>query len=387
MNRGMLLLASLLLALLLSAGGLGAQPPAAAQADTRYFAETQHWVRGLFARYWNEHGGLAQQGYPLTEEFDELSPLDGKTYTVQYFERAVFERHPENAGTPYEVLLAQLGTYELQARYSGSPPPGTPSAENPRPFPETGHTLGGKFRAYWEQHGELAQQGYPITDEFPEVNKLNGNTYTVQYFERAIFEYHPENAGTPFEVLLTQLGKYQLDSRYPNNSNPAAAPVPGPPPGQPTAPPATPPPATQPPTPPRPARPTPTRVGTNCEAVAETRKASVAHTGPVAISYVEATGDEFVEISNEGTTAADLSGWRLRDKNEIEQSYAFPAGTSLAAGATLTVYTMPGPGRIHTFDSRSAIWNNCGDALELVNAAGQVVATYAYGTHCMGNCP
>jgi hypothetical protein len=28
---------------------------------------------------------------------------------VQYFERARFELHPENAGTQYEVLLGQLG--------------------------------------------------------------------------------------------------------------------------------------------------------------------------------------------------------------------------------------------------------------------------------------
>ena len=35
-------------------------------------------------------------------------------------------------------------------------------------FTETGKTLGGKFRAYWESHGGLAQQGYPISDEFQE---------------------------------------------------------------------------------------------------------------------------------------------------------------------------------------------------------------------------
>jgi hypothetical protein len=34
---------------------------------------------------------------------------------VQYFERAVFEYHPENAGTPYTVLLRLLGADELQA--------------------------------------------------------------------------------------------------------------------------------------------------------------------------------------------------------------------------------------------------------------------------------
>ena len=69
--------------------------------------------------------------------------------------------------------------------------------------------MGGKFRAYWEQHGGLAQQGYPISDEFTEVSDLNGKPYTVQYFQRAVFELHPENAGTPYEVLLSQLGTFQ----------------------------------------------------------------------------------------------------------------------------------------------------------------------------------
>jgi hypothetical protein len=40
--------------------------------------------------------------------------LDGKIYTVQYFERAMFEWHPENVGTPYEVLLSRLGALKAK---------------------------------------------------------------------------------------------------------------------------------------------------------------------------------------------------------------------------------------------------------------------------------
>jgi hypothetical protein len=46
----------------------------------------------------------------------EISDLDGKPYTVQYFERAVFEMHPENQ-SPYGVLLSQLGTFRYQEKY------------------------------------------------------------------------------------------------------------------------------------------------------------------------------------------------------------------------------------------------------------------------------
>ena len=38
---------------------------------------------------------------------------DGDTVLTQYFERAVFEYHPENADTPYAVLLRRLGAEEL----------------------------------------------------------------------------------------------------------------------------------------------------------------------------------------------------------------------------------------------------------------------------------
>src|SRR5438445_760548 len=79
---------------------------------------------------------------------------------------------------------------------------------NCQTFAATGKTVCGKFLAYWQQHGGLIQQGYPISGELREVSDEDGNAYTVQYFERAIFEYHPENAGTPYEVLLSLLGNY-----------------------------------------------------------------------------------------------------------------------------------------------------------------------------------
>src|SRR5437016_4215593 len=64
--------------------------PTQAQSGCRAFPETGKSVCGLFLQYWQLHGGLAQQGYPLTNEFTEVSDLNGQPYTVQYFERAVF---------------------------------------------------------------------------------------------------------------------------------------------------------------------------------------------------------------------------------------------------------------------------------------------------------
>jgi polysaccharide biosynthesis protein PslG len=50
---------------------------------------------------------LPQFGYPISEEIAETLE-DGKSYTVQYFERARFEWHPENR-PPYDILLGQFG--------------------------------------------------------------------------------------------------------------------------------------------------------------------------------------------------------------------------------------------------------------------------------------
>lgn len=183
--------------------------PVAPFTDTpskRYFALTGHSLSGVFKRAWEGQGGLAQFGLPLTEPFTETSVDDGKSYTVQYFERVRMEHHPEKAGTAYEVLLGFLG----KAFHAVDPP--RPAIPGARYFPETGHNLSGDFRSYWERNGGLAVNGYPITEEITEVNAIDGKTYTVQYFERARFERHPENKA-PYNVLLGHLGRQLLDLR------------------------------------------------------------------------------------------------------------------------------------------------------------------------------
>jgi hypothetical protein len=211
------------LGLLLAATGINPLPRFAAAAPQR----SEHPISRLFATYWQTHGGLAQYGYPLSDEMSEVSDLDGRPYTVQYFERAVFERHPENA-PPYDVLLAQLGTYRYQARYPQGAPGQQANTQQAQFFPETGHTVGGIFLRYWREHGGLSQQGYPISEEFTEVSDLDGRPYTVQYFERAVFEQHPEYAGTPAEVLLAQLGTYRYQARYDAAGRPLPTATPAP---------------------------------------------------------------------------------------------------------------------------------------------------------------
>ncbi|HEX8598761.1 MAG TPA: hypothetical protein VF952_09645 [Chloroflexia bacterium] len=232
----------ILVATLLSLAPAGSSQ-VSAQGDSRTFPETGKTVKGAFLQYWNTHGGLPQQGFPISEEMQEVSETDGKTYTVQYFERAVFELHTE-LQPPNNVLLSLLGVSFYKQKYgdqgaSGQVPNTSAGSQL---FPQTGKRVGGAFLQYWQSHGGLAQQGYPISEQFVEVSPVDGKSYTVQYFERAVFELHPE-LQAPNNVLLSLLGRFQYDRKYGPKGTPGTGPgnpSPTVPPSAPTAPPADP---------------------------------------------------------------------------------------------------------------------------------------------------
>ncbi len=73
-------------------------------------------------------------------------------------------------------------------------------------FPETSHYLSFGFKNFWEKSGGLPVFGYPLTEEYAELNVDLNQMMTVQYTERQRFEYHPELAGTPYETSLGRLG-------------------------------------------------------------------------------------------------------------------------------------------------------------------------------------
>lgn len=175
-----------------------------------YFAATQKTVSGHFMSYWLQNGGLATFGLPLDEARLEYNAAGKGYFLTQWFERARFEYHPENKGSPYEVLLGLLGSEmcknALQADNRFGPALPINDPVHFIFFPETGHNLGNGFLAYWQQNGGLARYGLPISEEHFEINAATGQQYIVQWFERARFEWHPENKGTPYEVLLGLLG-------------------------------------------------------------------------------------------------------------------------------------------------------------------------------------
>ncbi len=94
----------------------------------------------------------------------------------------------------------------------GAPPrAGAAGPPGPGCFAETNQCIQGRFLAYWQANGGLAQFGLPLTEVFDEfiVSNGRGAYYHVQYFERARFEWHPENAA-PYAVLQGQFGRQVL---------------------------------------------------------------------------------------------------------------------------------------------------------------------------------
>jgi hypothetical protein len=170
------------------ARSLGATSAAALPlVQNMFFAQSSHHVsdRAGFLDFWREHGGPLIFGYPISEEIVE----DGRI--VQYFEQARFEYHPEYFGQAGQVQLSLLGREITAGR---SFPDGDP-AQGAQYFPETKHTLSGKFLKYWLKRGGLQVFGFPISEPFEEVSPIDGQTRVTQYFERARMEYHADELG------------------------------------------------------------------------------------------------------------------------------------------------------------------------------------------------
>jgi hypothetical protein len=194
----------------------GLVPAAPAQAQTQvrivYFGQTGHYVRGAFLDYWERNGGLAIFGFPITEEYIRNS--DGKV--VQFFERARLE--VSGSGTSAFVQLGLVGSEYMRARGLGFPRVApVPNTATRRYFPETGHTIQGGFKQFWETRGGLAIFGFPLSEEVQELLP-SGVQRTVQYFERARFEWN--GRGVDLGLLGVDLAPCQLRPGLPPNAPP-----------------------------------------------------------------------------------------------------------------------------------------------------------------------
>ena len=191
-------------------------PPTQA-AERICFKEVPNCIEGRFAEYWQQNGGLAVFGLPLTPAATER--VGGGTFLAQRFERNRFELHSENA-RPYDVLLGRLGDERLRQlgrTWQSSPKLSRAPGDGCFFSRATGHAVCGEFFTYFRTHGlnfdgaagfseaeSIALFGLPLGEPATEVNS-SGDRVRTQWFERARFEFHPQNPD-PYKVLLGRLG-------------------------------------------------------------------------------------------------------------------------------------------------------------------------------------
>jgi hypothetical protein len=189
-----------------------AVPPTAEQ---RCFPETGYCITGRFRQYWEQQGGVAVFGYPVST-LEEINVITGERRLTQWFQKTRFEFYPENP-PPHDVLLGRVGAELLNAygRDWWSLPQGHPQ-DGCMYFEETRHTLCAIFMHYWQSRGleldgqpgsnydeSIALFGKPISEPRWELHGgENASIRLTQWFERARFEWDPDLA----QVVVALLG-------------------------------------------------------------------------------------------------------------------------------------------------------------------------------------
>ncbi len=146
---------------------LGAPP----QPGCRGFPETGYYMCGGFLTFWERNGGLARFGFPVTDQIVER--LNGRDYTVQYFERRRMEFHPENA-PPFDILLGLLGS---EVRTSTGP------VVQPTPVPPTPTPAPVSQQITISEPGDNAVISSPIRVSGTTTRLPAGGTLRYRFFE------------------------------------------------------------------------------------------------------------------------------------------------------------------------------------------------------------
>lgn len=127
-------------------------------------------------------------------------------------------------------------------------------------------------------------------------------------------------------------------------------------------------------------------LGTLPSALGGTAKSSSSNSVYISALYVGAPGEkpnqEYVKITNKGTTSVNLNGWKIKDE-DAKHTYTFSSYT-LKAKSTVTLRSGKGTNSASTlyWNKYSFIWNNhnpdhneYGDTAYLYNAQGKFVSS------------
>lgn len=156
-----------------------------AQRDPgRHFPETGHSVQGEFLKFYDSYPNAELVfGYPISRQFEDKSGENPRL--VQYFQRARLELVAGGIDGP-TVILSPLGEYlhtgqnpSLETRQAGCRVIRNPESGEAYPVCSA-------FLDFFEAHGGVSLFGYPLSGFESE------NSFIVQYYDNAIFSWHPE---------------------------------------------------------------------------------------------------------------------------------------------------------------------------------------------------
>lgn len=199
-------------------------PVSAAEASPDCRPKPEICVYPTFREFWQETGGLDQFGYSITDWYPRT--VNNQTTYVQEFERARFEFNPR-VSAPHNIVLGRVGAEWLDYHVGEL----TPLRESDSAFvdgvgrcavvePNT-PVVCGAFLDYHASHGaaldaiplinrneRLRLFGLPLT---PAMRwNSNGQSIIVQLFERARFEYHPDDPAGK----TVQMGKVHAENTW-----------------------------------------------------------------------------------------------------------------------------------------------------------------------------
>jgi len=183
-------------------------PKPTATVPTLCFGSGKPCVSGRFLEAWQGLGGKSAQdpgdlGFPLA------NPETVNGVLTQRFQRFTMEYHPNQA--PNDVQFANLGVEGYKKMFGRDAPPAQPIS-GCRFFPETKHNVCDTSLIFWQDHGPLlgirgdkdatalALFGYPISEA--EEETIDGKTMTVQWFQKARFEFGGNDPAHPVQLGL-----------------------------------------------------------------------------------------------------------------------------------------------------------------------------------------
>ncbi len=183
-----------------------------------------------FRDHFDETGGMARWGLPTSEVFEEIAGT-----LTQYYQRGVVDFHRRDDLGGIWLVERRLAWDFVGGGLGGSTDLGVePQITNPNEgavlewghkisdFDITGTDVG--FRRFFDELGGTQSFGFPKTDAREDTGAAgmllaSGSDlgWIRQYFQAAVFEYHPE-APDGFKVQLSLLGDTLRNQNYPNES-------------------------------------------------------------------------------------------------------------------------------------------------------------------------